>query len=59
MAIIGPTMAVSANAAWTSSRPKRRKTPATMPMTIGIGTNSMARFTQPVAPSTSINALVP
>src|SRR5262249_30215305 len=40
------------------SRPKRRKTPATMPMTIGRGTSSIARFTEPVAPSTSIRTLV-
>ena len=38
--------------------PKRRKTPATMPITIGSGTSAIARFTQPVSPSASISTLV-
>jgi hypothetical protein len=55
---IGPAMAMSLNSARTRSRPNRRKTPATMPITIGIGASCIARLTQPVAPSTSISALV-
>ena len=38
----------------TMSRPKRRNTPATMPMTMGMGTASIARRTQPESPSASI-----
>ena len=45
----------SAWKARTQSRPKARNTPATMPMTIGIGTACMARCTQPVTPSASIS----
>jgi hypothetical protein len=35
--------------------PKRRNTPATMPITIGIGTSAIARLTQPDRPSSSIS----
>ena len=36
-------------------RPKGRKTPATMPMTMGSGIAAMIRPTQPVAPSTAMS----
>ena len=52
---MGAAIAVSLNTAWTRSRPKRRNTPATMPITIGNGTSAIARLTQPLTPSTSIN----
>ena len=51
-------MAAIHRSAWkarTQSSPNARKTPATMPMTIGIGTARMARCTQPVTPSASIS----
>ena len=59
MMTIGPAMAKSASTARTRSRPKRRNTPATMPITIGIGTSCIARFTQPESPRISINSAVP
>ena len=55
---IGPAIAMSSCSARTRSSPKRRNTPATMPITIGIGTACMARRTQPLAPSTSISTPV-
>ena len=42
----------------TQSSPNCRNTPATMPITIGIGNACMARRTHPVAPSTSIRTPV-
>ncbi len=44
--------------ACTQSRPNCRNTPATMPITIGIGIACMARCTQPSAPSAIISAPV-
>ena len=55
---IGPAMARSSRIACTRSVPKRRKTPATMAITIGIGTTAMARRTQPERPSTSMRSPV-
>ena len=55
---IGPATARSPCSARTRSRPKRRNTPATMPMTIGIGTACIARLTQPDAPSARIRSPV-
>jgi hypothetical protein len=55
---IGAAIAGSLCNARTRSRPKRRNTPATMPMTIGIGTACIARLTQPDAPSARIRTLV-
>ncbi len=53
-ATIGAAIQRSSRKANTMSRPKRRNTPATMPITIGIGTASIARRTQPEKPSASI-----
>ena len=55
---IGPAMPTSLCSARTRSSPKRRNTPATMPITMGIGSDDISRLTQPLAPSTSISALV-
>jgi hypothetical protein len=55
---IGAATATSEPTARTRSVPKRRKTPATMPMTIGIGTRSMNRRTQPVRPRTTTSTPV-
>jgi hypothetical protein len=52
---IGPAITKSSCKARTRSSPKRRKTPATIPITIGIGTAAIARRTQPVILSTNIN----
>ncbi len=38
--------------------PKRRNTPATIAITIGMGAASVQRFTQPESPSASISAPV-
>ena len=57
-ATIGPAIAMSSCNERIRSSPKRRNTPATMPITIGIGTASMARLTQPVTPRTSISTPV-
>ena len=54
-AVIGAAIHTPASSARTQSSPNCRKTPATMPMTIGIGTASMARRTKPVRPSASIS----
>ncbi len=48
-------MARSAWNARTQSSPNCRNTPATMPITIGIGTAAMARRTSPSAPSAIIS----
>ena len=42
----------------TRSMPKRRNTPATMAITIGIGTASIARRTRPETPSSAISTPV-
>ncbi len=42
----------------TRPMPKRRNTPATIAITIGIGTASIARRTQPLSPRTSISTPV-
>ena len=55
---IGAATATSAFNARTRSSPKRRNTPATMPITIGIGSHCIARLTQPVAPRITISAPV-
>ena len=57
-ATIGAAIATSLSSARTMSRPKRRKTPATMPITIGIGSADITRRTQPLAPSTTTSRLV-
>jgi len=54
-AVIGAAIHSASRKARTRSTPKRRNTPATIAMTIGIGTASMARRTQPESPSTSIS----
>ena len=51
-------MATSLCSARTMSRPKRKNTPATMPMTIGMGKAAIKRLTQPLKPNTSTKALV-
>ena len=51
----GRRSASPACSARTRSSPKRRNTPATMPITIGIGTAAIARCTQPVTLSTNIS----
>ncbi len=53
-AAIGAAIQNSSRMANTRSRPNRRNTPATMPITIGIGTASIARRTQPDRPSASM-----
>ena len=53
-AVMAAAMPRSTWNARTQSRPNCRNTPATMPMTIGIGTAAMARRTRPSAPSASI-----
>ena len=50
-AVMGAAIQKPVSKARTQSRPKDRNTPATMPITIGIGIASMARRTQPVRPS--------
>ena len=55
---IGPAMARSSRIACTRSMPNRRNTPATMAITIGIGTAAMARRTHPESPSTSMSSPV-
>ncbi len=57
-ATIGAATQKSSRIAKTRSRPKRRNTPATMPITIGIGTASIARRTQPDSPSASMRTPV-
>ncbi len=57
-ATMAPAMAGSWCSARTRSSPKRRNTPATMPMTMGIGTACIARRTQPDAPSASTSSPV-
>ena len=57
-ATIGAAIATSLCKARTMSRPKRKNTPATMPMTIGMGSAATTRLTQPVRPNTSTKALV-
>ena len=54
-AVMAAAIHRSAWKARTQSRPKARNTPATMPITIGIGTACMARCTQPATPSASIS----
>ena len=56
--IIGAAIATSLSSARTMSSPKRRNTPATMPITIGIGSADITRLTQPLAPITSTSRLV-
>ena len=53
-AVMVAAMARSAWKARTQSRPNWRNTPATMPMTMGIGSAAMARRTSPSAPSAII-----
>ncbi len=53
--IIGAAIQKSSRTAYTKPRPKRRKTPATIPITIGIGTACIARRTQPDRPSASMS----
>ena len=55
---IGAATATSDPTARTRSVPNRRNTPATMPITIGIGMRFMTRRTQPVRPRTSISSPV-
>ena len=55
---MGAAIHASSRSAKIMSRPKRRKTPATMPITIGMGTASIARRTQPESPSASIRTPV-
>ena len=55
---IGAAIAASLCKALIRSRPKRRKTPATMPMTMGIGSSDMTRFIQPLAPMNRMSTLV-
>lgn len=50
---MGAAIATSAPSAATRSTPNFRKTPATIAMTIGIGSASITRRTSPDAPSTS------
>ena len=57
-AIIGAAIQKSSRTAYTRPRPKRRNTPATIPITIGIGTACIARRTQPERPSTSMSSPV-
>ncbi len=57
-AIIGAAIQKSSRTAKTRSSPKRRNTPATIAITIGIGRTFIARATQPAQPSTSISAPV-
>ena len=54
VSVIGPAIARLRSKARTRSSPKGRKTPATIAMTIGIGTAPITRRTTPVSPSTSI-----
>ena len=51
-------IAISSRKACTSPIPKRRKTPATIAITIGIGTACIARRTQPERPSRSMTTPV-
>ncbi len=57
-AVMAAAIARSLAKACTQSRPNCRNTPATMPMTIGIGIARIARCTQPSAPSAIISAPV-
>jgi hypothetical protein len=52
---IGPATAMSPRSEPTRSIPNRRKTPATMAITIGIGIMAIARRTHPVSPRTVIS----
>ena len=53
--VMGAAIQGSLRKACTQSSPNCRNTPATMPMTIGIGNACMARRTHPVAPRISIS----
>ena len=55
---IGAAIAKSSRTACTRPVPKRRNTPATIAMTIGIGAASVQRRTQPESPSASISTPV-
>ena len=55
---IGAATATSLCSARTRSSPKRRNTPATIPMTMGMGSHDITRLTQPLAPSTRMSRLV-
>src|SRR6185295_3870473 len=57
-AVIGRAIHGWSRKASTRSTPKRRNTPATIAITIGIGTASIARRTQPDRPSRSISTPV-
>ena len=57
-AVIGMAIQKSPPSAASHSNPKRRNTPATMAMTMGIGSNTMIRRTQPLRPSTNNNSPV-
>ena len=54
-AVIGSAIQSSSRKARTKSTPKRRNTPGHHAMTIGIGTASIARRTQPENPRSSIS----
>ncbi len=58
VAIIGTASNQASRTAITRSVPKRRNTPATMPITIAIGIASINRRTQPNRPRTSIRTPV-
>ncbi len=55
---MGAAMATSLPRARTKSSPKRKNTPATMPITMGMGKTDITRLTQPLMPSSAIKALV-
>ena len=55
---MGAAMAKSAPSARTRSTPNRRKTPATIAMTIGMGMTLITRRTQPVRPRTRMSTPV-
>ena len=55
---MGAAMATSLSRARTKSSPKRKNTPATMPITMGMGSTDITRLTQPLRPSRAITALV-
>ncbi len=57
-ALIGRAIQSSSAKARTRSTPKRRNTPATIAITIGMGMASIARRTHPLHPSTSIRTPV-
>lgn len=58
VAAIGAAIQKSSRMANTRSRPKRRNTPATMPMTMGMGIASIERRIQPLKPRSSISTPV-